>query len=133
MGEHMKHFVAALAALLVAASAYAATPVRYLSAASTNATVVKATPGAVYTISAINTTATLYYLKFFDSASNPTCAGTPVQTLPVPASATGAGLILPIAVGMDFNIGISFCLTGAIADNDVTVAVTGVAISLTYK
>jgi hypothetical protein len=110
-----------------------ATPVKYLSTASTNANNIKATPGTVYSIVAINTTATLYFLKLYDKATAPT-VGTdvPVQTFPVPASVTGAGLVLTLPVGIAFLTGIGFALTGALADNDTTSAAAGIALSFSY-
>lgn len=111
-----------------------ATPVKYLSVASTNSTNVKAVAGQIYSLVAINTTGTLYYLKLYDKATAPTCSSdTVVQSYPVPASASGAGFVLPISVGMSFFNGIGFCLTGALADNDNTVAATGITLSFTYK
>jgi hypothetical protein len=111
-----------------------ATPAHYLSAASTNATNVKASAGNVYALAVINTTATLYYLKLYDKATAPTCNSDAVlQTYPVPASTAGAGFVLPLNVGMSFSAGIGFCLTGGLADNDNTNAATGVAINFVYK
>lgn len=114
-----------------------ANPVHYLSAASNNATNVKPAPGALYNLIAVNTTATIYYLKLYDKATAPTC-GTdiPVHTLPVPptpASSSPAPLVLDSTVGINFNSGIGFCLTGGIADNDNTVAATGVAINFGFR
>jgi hypothetical protein len=110
------------------------TPVHYLSAATTNSTNVKATAGTLLSLTAVNTTATLYYLKLYDKATAPTCGtDTPVHTLPVPASATGAGLTVNPFPGLNFANGIGFCLTGALADADATSAATGVAINLGYK
>jgi len=112
----------------------AATPVHYLSAATTNSTNVKASPGTVFSVTAINTTATIYYLKLYDKATAPTCGtDTPVHTLPVPASATAAGLTVNPFLGLNFTAGIGFCLTGAITDADATAAATGVAINFGYK
>lgn len=112
------------------------TQYHYLSAASTNSTNVKAAPGQVFQVVAINTTSTLYYLKFYDKATAPTCGtDTVTQTYPVPGSsaATGGGFVIPIPFGMNFANGIGFCLTGAVADNDTTSAATGVVINLLYR
>jgi len=115
-------------------TAQAATPVHYLSTASTNATNVKAAAGTLHSITAVNTTATIYYLKIYDKATAPTCGtDTPVQTYPVPASATGAGLTVNPFPGFAFTSGIGFCLTGGIADADTASAATGVAINLGYR
>lgn len=112
-----------------------ATPVKVDSAASTNATSVKATVGLLCSVVAINTTATLYYLKFYNTAAAPTCnSDTVVQKFPVPASTSGGPPVqIPFPDGMKFTTGIGLCLTGGIADNDNTNAATGVAISLGYK
>jgi hypothetical protein len=111
-----------------------ATPAHYLSGATTNSTNVKATAGTLFSITAVNTTATIYYLKLYDKATAPTCGtDTPVHTLPVPASATGSGLTINPFIGLNFTTGIGFCLTGAIADADATSAAVGVAINVGYK
>ena len=112
------------------------TPYHYLSLASTNSTNVKATAGQVFQVVGINTTAAIYYLKLYDKATAPTCGtDTVIQTYPVPASSTstGGGFVISIPFGMNFANGIGFCLTGAVADNDATVAATGVVIDLLYK
>ena len=108
-----------------------ATPFHYLSAASTNATSVLARHCRLEGVFAINTTATVYYLKFYDKASAPT-VGTdvPVLTIPVPASASGAGVVIPLPQGVKFVAGLAFALTGAAADSDSTNAATGVTINL---
>lgn len=106
-----------------------------LSAASTNATSVKGSAGTLCSLTVINTTATLYYLKFYDKATAATCnSDTVLQTIPVPASLSGAGVAVPVGpYGWAFPTGITFCLTGALADNDNTNAATGVAINYSYK
>lgn len=119
---------------LAASTTGGATPIKYLSAANTNSTNVKATAGTIYNLVAINTTATLYYLKLYDKATAPTCASdTVLQSYPVPASTSGNGLSVSTTVGIAFTAGIGFCLTGALADNDNTNAATGVVINIIYK
>ena len=111
-----------------------ATPYHYLSAASTNSTLISTGAHSVYNITAVNTTATLYYLKFSDNSAAPTCGTTAVvHTYPIPASATGAGLTISIPVGIKFASGLGFCITGAVADNDTTSAATGVVINVDYN
>lgn len=142
----MKRALLALVALLFAIPAayaqsnpcninYCAIRAHYLSTASTNATSVKGTAGAVYSIVAVNTTATLYYLKFYDLAAAPTCASsTVVMTIPLPASATGGTPVQVSPVfGIGFANGIGLCITGGIADNDNTNAATGVAVNIVYR
>lgn len=111
-------------------------PFHLLSAASTNSTLVKTGDGIVTSIVVINTTTTLYYLKFYDIGVAPTCNTTPVKlTIPVPfgAANAGGGVVVPMPVGFRFFQGIGICLTGGIADNDNTNAATGVAINLGFR
>jgi hypothetical protein len=106
-----------------------------LSAASTNSTSVTGAASTLCSLSLINTTATLYYFKLYNKATAPTCnSDTVIQTIPVPASATGAGVVVNVGpYGSYFSAGIGFCLTGALADNDNTNAATGVAINYSSK
>lgn len=96
------------------------TPGKLISAATTNATVIKASAGQLYSLQVINLNAATRYLKFYDKASAPTVGtDTPVQTLPIPPNGTtGGGFVLPIPVGMAFSNGIAFALTTGIADSD---------------
>lgn len=105
------------------------------SAASTNSTSVKGSAGQVFHIHAINTTATLYYLRLYNSSSAPTCSSSTgfVMTIPIPASATGAGVVIDTGLGFAFSTGIGFCLTGGGANNDNTNAATGVYVNIGYK
>ncbi len=118
-----------------AAPTNGSTPFHLISAATRNATSVKATNGTVYSLTAINTTSTLYYLKFYDVAGAPTCNTDAVKlTFPIPANAgNGSGVTTNFVPGFDFGTGIGICLVAGINDNDNTVAATGVAIDLGYK
>lgn len=115
----------------------ASIPVKYDSAASTNATRVKATAGAVDQVTLINTTTTLYYLKFYDKGSAvPTCNSDTVRhKVPVPygTSNSGGGAVVPFPLGIRFNLGIGFCLTGGLADSDNSNAATGVVINVAFR
>lgn len=95
---------------------------RLISAASTNATSVKASAGMLGFIYAVNLTATLRFLKFYNKASAPTVGSdTPIATLPIPANTAGAGFMLPLPDGgLSFSTGIAYAVTGAYADNDTT-------------
>lgn len=105
------------------------------SAASTNATTVKAARGDVFGIHAINTTATLYYLRLYNLAAAPTCSSATgfVETIPIPASTTGAGVVLTFPVGKTFITGIAYCLTGGGTSTDNTNAATGVYVGMEWK
>lgn len=107
------------------------TQTQVISAASTNATSVKASAGTLYDITAINTNAATAYLKFYDKASAPTCASdTVLGTYPL---VQNVPVVMPSWAGKAFSLGIGLCITGGIAANDNTNATTGIAVSLTYK
>jgi hypothetical protein len=106
------------------------------TAASTNSTNIKASAGTLCHLVAINTTATLYYLRLYNLASAPTCSSATgaVHTYPIPASTTGAGFTIPIgAFGEAYSTGIGFCVTGGGSDTDNTSAATGIYIEGSYK
>lgn len=112
-----------------------ATPYKLISAASTNATSVKAQSGTVYMISAINLNAAVRYLKLYNKASAPTVGtDTPVLTLPIPGNTAGAGFNISIPQGIDFGTGIALALTTGSADADTgAVAASEIIVNLAYK
>ena len=105
------------------------------SAASTNSTNVKNAAGQVYLIRAVNTTSTLYYLRMYNASAAPTCSSATnfVETIPIPASASGAGIVIPQYMGQTYATGISYCLTGGGSSTDNTNAATGVYLTILYK
>ncbi len=105
------------------------------SAASTNSTNCKASAGTVYDLSVVNTTATLFYLRLYNLSSAPTCSSATgfVESIPVPASTSGAGIVRTFPVGRNYGTGIGFCLTGGGSSTDNTNAATGVYLSIGYK
>ncbi len=107
----------------------------FASAASTNATNVKNAAGQIYGIYFVNTTATVYYLRLYNSSSSPTCSSATnyVTTVPIPASTSGAGVAVPIPIGAAFGTGISYCFTGGASSTDNTNAATGVYGFIAYK
>jgi hypothetical protein len=114
---------------LDAATANGATPATYVSAASTNATSVKASAGQVYGVLLSNVNAAARYLKIFNKASAPTVGtDTPVMNLIIPGNAAGAGSNVFLPVGAAFSTGIAFAITtgvalldtGAVAANEIT-------------
>lgn len=119
----------------IAGPAGGATPCYITSAASTNSTNCKASAGNLYTVSAVNTTGTPYYLRLYNLAAAPTCSSATgfIETIPVPASATGAGVVRDVSVGEAFGTGIGFCLTGGGSSTDATNAATGVYLTLLYN
>jgi hypothetical protein len=107
------------------------TPSFLLSAANTNGTVIKASAGAIGFIYATNLNAAVRYLKLYNSASVTVGTTTQLAALPIPASATGAGFMLPIPGGLAFSTGICIGLTtgvvssdtGAVAANEISILI----------
>lgn len=85
----------------------------------------KASAGTLYGLQCTTIQATPVYVKFYNSASAPTCgAGTPVGRWMCPAAATaangaGSNVSLP-PMGVAFSTGIGYCVDAAFADNATT-------------
>jgi len=110
------------------------TAYKLISTASTNANVVKASGGNLYSIVAIGLTDTVRYLKFYNKATAPS-VGTdvPVMTVPVPANTQGAGIAIPFTIGVNFPLGIGIAITETSADDNAGAIGAGdVIINLTY-
>ena len=103
-----------------------------VSAASTNSTLISAGSHVLYAVNLNNTNSSTAYIRFYDTATAPTCS-----------SATGIKLQFvllqskPVArfnlFGNHFANGIGYCLTGAFGDTDTTNATTGIAVDTMYK
>jgi hypothetical protein len=109
----------------------AGTIAKILSAASTNATLVKATAGRVYGWSLSNTTAAYKFVKLFNKATAPV-PGTdvPVFTIGIPANSS---VSISHPAGMAFATGIGYSITNLAADADTTVvAASDVLGSIVY-
>lgn len=106
------------------------TPSKITSAASTNATSVKASAGQLGTLYATNTGASFAYVKFYNKASAPT-VGTdvPIQVYGLPP---GGGGNIPLGAGLAFSTGIALAIVaGTGADTDVNaVALSQVQVNL---
>lgn len=94
------------------------TPSFLLSTATTNGTVIKASAGALGFIYAVNLNAAVRYLKLYNSTTVTVGTTTQLAALPIPASATGAGFMLPIPGGLAFSTGICIGLTTGSASSD---------------
>jgi hypothetical protein len=91
---------------------------KLVSANTTNATSLKATPGQLGFIAAYNNGATIAYLKLYNLATSPTVGSSTVyQSYMLPA--TGGGVI-PIPGALAFSTGIAYAITGGAADSDTT-------------
>lgn len=105
------------------------------SAASTNSTNCKTSGGNVYEFGAINTTAVVYFVRLYNLAAAPTCSSATgfVESIPVPASTSGAGVVRSFPVGRAYPTGIGFCITGGGSSTDNTNAATGLYLSIGYR
>lgn len=105
------------------------------SAATTNATSAKASAGEIHSISAINTTASVKYLKIYNKASAPTVGtDTPLLTIALPPSNAAFTQTFPNG-GYYLPAGIAYALTGAAADADTTALASGdvVGLNISYS
>jgi hypothetical protein len=132
-----KYLLSGLIALALCGVAFAqSSPRKWLSAASTNSTLALGRPTVLSDILTVNTTTTIYYLKLYNKATAPTCGtDVPVWTVPIPygASNSGGGVSHSSPAGMLFSLGLGFCLTSGIADNDTGAAATGITINLGFS
>jgi hypothetical protein len=111
----------------------ATTIFRILSAATTNATSIKASTGVLYGWSIQNTNASQRYVKLYNKASAPTVGtDTPVMTLLIPGASAGAGNNLA-GIAINFSTGIALATTVNPADSDTTaVALDDLIVNLFY-
>lgn len=123
--------VVALVVASCAALAQMASPTFFLSAATTNSTLVQGTPGQIGSLIIGNQNATSFYLKLYDKATAPVCGtDTPVHSILIPTSDDFA---VPLSFALNFIRGIGFCITKNIANSDTTAAGTGITINLGIK
>lgn len=112
-----------------------ATPYTLVSAASNNATSLKASQGVVTMLYAYNRSSSEKYVKLYNKATAPAPAsdsGLLLASIPVPPS---GGVVLPIdASGLQFGTGIGFAIVGSYEVSDNTsVAAGDVILSMGYK
>lgn len=104
-----------------------------LSAATTNATNVKAGPGVLWAINATNTNAAVRYLKLHNTSGTPTAGAGVVARFAIPGNTTGAGFTINLDPGWDFDTGIGITTVTGAADADTTaVAANEIIINLVY-
>jgi hypothetical protein len=102
-----------------------------VSAATTNAAVVKSTAGNLCEYSIFNPTAATVYVKFYNKATAPT-VGTDVPLLTVPVLANQYLTNDFGIVGKRFATGIGIAITAGAAATDVAVVAAGVQVSATH-
>ena len=101
----------------------------FIVANNTTSVAVKASAGNICAIVAYNNSATIAYLKVYNAVQgSTTCgSGTPVERHLIPSSTSGAGFVVPLAIGDTYATAITVCVTTGIADND-----TGAPAASTY-
>lgn len=112
-----------------------ATPYVLISAATINATVVKASPGRLYLIHGIKATAGNAFLKIYDKATapDPSAGDLPKIIYFVPASTT-APFVISLPTGFAFANGIGFVTVTGVGNTDETaVGANEVVVNLGYK
>lgn len=108
--------------------------VHLVSAATTNATNVKASAGQVYAITAFNLNASPRYLKLHNTAGTPTAGSGVTDTFLIPGNTSGAGLVINFDKGIAFSTGIALTIVTGIADTDATaVAANEIVLNIYYK
>lgn len=93
-----------------------------ISAANTNATIVKAGAGRIYGYSISNTNAAFRYVKFHNQTTTPTAGTGVVQTIAIPPNST---VVFQMPGGISFTTGITFTTTSGSADNDAVAVAIG--------
>lgn len=97
-------------------------------AATTNETEAKASAGVVYGFTAFNNSATVAYLTFYNNtAAGTTCGTSEISTHLIPASTSGAGVVVMFPVPVAHATGITYCITTGIDGTGAVSANTGVA------
>ena len=102
------------------------------SAATTNATSIKASAGTVYAVTASNINAAARFVKLYNLAAAPTVGtSVPAITIPIPAASEVSINLGPL--GMRFGTGIALAITGAATDADTTaVAANEIKVMTSY-
>ena len=94
-------------------------PIAISSAATTNATSIKASAGTLASMQCSNTGAAVAFVKLYNKASAPT-VGTDVPILTISVAANGLVNVLDAMVGYRFTTGIALAITNLGADADAT-------------
>lgn len=92
---------------------------KVLAAATTNATSVKASAGALYGWHLVNNATTTRYVRIFNLAVAPTMGtSSPVMVIPLPPS--GGAVLTPGLLSLPLATGFAYAITAAAADLDNT-------------
>jgi hypothetical protein len=102
------------------------------SAATTNATSIKASAGTVFSVTASNTGAAAAFVKLYNLATAPT-VGTSVPVLTISVPASGTVTVNYGTFGKRYTTGIALAITNLAADTDTTaVAAAQVKVQTSY-
>lgn len=108
-----------------------ATTQNAVSAATTNATLIKNTAGNLTELTVFNPTAALVYVKLYNKTSAPT-VGTDVPVLTIPVPVNGVVNMAFGTNGKRFGTGISYAITAGPLATDVAAVAVGVQTSFTH-
>lgn len=95
------------------------TLLRIKTTASTNAALVKGSPGQLYGYSFYNLSAALKYVRFYNLTTNPPVPASSTVFFDVPLPPNG-GRIEMFDLGIPFTVGMGICVTGGLGDTDNT-------------
>ena len=117
---------------LTPSTSYGATTFHHLiSAASVNATAVKTSAGSVNSVTVSNVSSSVRYFKMYNKASAPISADTPVRVVAVQPNTTIS--VDTGSYGLRHSTGISYQITGGIANNDATaIGANEVIVAISY-
>jgi hypothetical protein len=106
-------------------STFAAHGYYITTTASTNSINAKNTAGMLHVIHLYNSTATIYYLRLYDSSTAPTCSSATnfVESIPLPPGQTNGRVTFQ---GEPYTNGIGYCITGGAGSTDATNAAVGI-------
>ena len=96
---------------------------KLVTAATTNAAVIKATAARVYGYHYTNNTAATKYVRLYNKATAPT-VGTDSPAVVIPI-APNASVLVDHTIPITFATGLGISVTGGFADNDATVTAVG--------
>lgn len=102
-----------------------------VTAASTNAAVVKSSAGSLFELSVSNPTATPAFVKLYNKTSAPT-VGTDVPVVTIPVEASSNKTTIFGTIGKRFTTGISIAVTAGMVATDTAATVAGIQIHGTY-
>lgn len=125
-----------LASTLATATTGGDTSFHVIAANSNNATSISSGAHTIYEVQVTNYGTNLGDLRIYDVSGAPTCSSATgvIRNWPTQSNATSPGFTYSFPLGIAITTGLSFCFTGAVADNDNTsFAGTNAAINIGYK